>query len=99
MDWVPRGARRRARRASEVTDQLTAQLGRTPTKPELAQAMGVSVDEVDAAHVDADTRILSMDAFDGAVSDMVVDSTVGPLDALVNAEQVEYLRAGSYNFV
>lgn len=94
MDWVPRGARRRARRASEVTDQLTAQLGRTPTKPELAQAMGVSVDEVDAAHVDADTRILSMDAFDGAVSDMVVDSTVGPLDALVNAEQVEYLRAG-----
>lgn len=94
MDWVPRGARRRARRASEVTDQLTAQLGRTPTKPELAQALGVSVDEVDAAHVDADTRILSMDAFDGAVSDMVVDSTVGPLDALVNAEQVEYLRTG-----
>ena len=94
MDWVPRGARRRARRASEVTDMLTSQLGRTPTKAELAHAMGVSVEEVDAAHADGDTRVLSMDAFDGAVADMVVDSSVGPLDAIVNAEQFEYLRAG-----
>lgn len=94
MDWVPRGARKRARRTSEVSDELTGQLGRTPTKAELAQALGVSEGEVDAAHADGDTRVLSMDAFDGAVADMVVDSAVGPLDALVNAEQLEYLRAG-----
>ena len=94
MDWVPRGARRRARQTSEVSDELTGQLGRTPTKPELAQALGVSVEEVNAAHADAGTRVLSMDAFDGAVADMVVDGSVGPLDALVNAEQLEYLRTG-----
>ncbi len=94
MDWVPRGARRRARTAADVSDMLTGKLGRTPTRVEIAQAMGVSVEEVHAAHADADTRILSMDAFDGAVADMVVDSTVGPLDALVNSEQIEYLRAG-----
>lgn len=90
MDWVPRGARRRARETSEVSDELTGQLGRTPTKPELAQALGVSVEEVNAAHADACTRVLSMDAFYGAV----VDGSVGPLDALVNAEQLEYLRTG-----
>ncbi|WNM27395.1 sigma-70 family RNA polymerase sigma factor [Demequina capsici] len=94
MDWVSRGARRRARETSEATERLAAQLGRTPTRVEVAQALGVSVEEVDAARVDADTRVLSSDAFDGAVSDMVVDSTTGPLDALVGAEQVEYLRAG-----
>ena len=94
MDWVPRGARRRARQTSEVSDELTGQLGRTPTKQELAQALGVSVAEVHAAHADAGTRVLSMDAFDGAVADMVIDSSVGPLDALVNAEQFEYLRTG-----
>jgi len=77
-----------------LSDELTGQLGRTPTKPELAQALGVSVSDVDAAKADAGTRILSMDAFDGAVADMVVDGSVGPLDALVNGEQVEYLRAG-----
>ena len=93
MDWVPRGARRRARVTLDVGDALTGQLGRTPTKPELAQALGVTVAEVDAAHADAGTRVLSMDAFDGAVADMVVDDSVGPLDALVNAEQIEYLRA------
>ena len=94
MDWVPRGARRRARTVADVSDMLTSKLGRTPTKVEIAQAMGISVEEVHAAHADADTRILSMDAFDGAVADMVVDSTVGPLEALVNSEQIEYLRAG-----
>ncbi|WNM24544.1 sigma-70 family RNA polymerase sigma factor [Demequina capsici] len=94
MDWVSRGARRRARETAEATERLAAQLGRTPTRVEVAQALGVSVEEVDAARVDADTRVLSSDAFDGAVSDMVVDSTTGPLDALVGAEQVEYLRAG-----
>jgi RNA polymerase sigma factor for flagellar operon FliA len=94
MDWVPRGARRRARTAADVADMLTSKLGRTPTRAEIAQAMGISVEEVHAAHADADTRILSMDAYDGAVADMVVDSTVGPLDALVNSEQIEYLRAG-----
>ncbi|MCB2411964.1 sigma-70 family RNA polymerase sigma factor [Demequina sp. TTPB684] len=94
MDWVPRGARRRARTAADVSDMLTSRLGRTPTKAEIAHAMGISVEEVHAAHADADTRVLSMDAFDGAVADMVVDSSVGPLDALVNSEQIEYLRAG-----
>jgi RNA polymerase sigma factor for flagellar operon FliA len=94
MDWIPRGARRRARTAADVSDMLTSRLGRTPTRPEIAQAMGITVAEVEAAHADANTRVLSMDAFEGAVSDTLVDSTVGPLDALVNAEQIEYLRAG-----
>ncbi len=94
MDWVSRGSRRRARAASEAADTLTSRLRRTPTKDEIAQAMGVSVREVHTAQADAETRVLSMDAFDGAVGAGLVDSTVGPLDALVSAERMEYLRAG-----
>ncbi|MDN4472385.1 sigma-70 family RNA polymerase sigma factor [Demequina zhanjiangensis] len=93
MDWVSRGARRRARETSEATDRLAGQLGRTPTRQEVAQALGVSVDEVDAARVDSETRVLSSDAFDGAVSDMVIEPGTGPLDAIVGAERIEYLRA------
>ncbi len=94
MDWVSRGARRRARTASDVSDELTSRLGRTPSADEIAQAMGVSVREVHAAQADGETRVLSIDAYDGAVGAVIVDSTVGPLDALVSAERLEYLRAG-----
>lgn len=94
MDWVSRGARRRARTASEVSDELSGRLGHTPTADEIAQVMGVSVREVHAAQADGESRVLSIDAYDGAVGSLIVDSTVGPLDALVSAEQLEYLRAG-----
>ncbi|WP_084125110.1 sigma-70 family RNA polymerase sigma factor [Demequina sp. NBRC 110054] len=94
MDWVSRGARRRARETAEASEKLSAQLGRTPTRVEIAQALGVSVDEVDAARVDGETRVLSSDAFDGAVADMVVEQGTGPLDAIVGAERVQYLHAG-----
>jgi RNA polymerase sigma factor for flagellar operon FliA len=94
MDWVPRGARRRAREASEATERLAAQLGRTPSRHEIASAMGIAVEEVDAARADAEARVLSSDAFDGAVADLVVDPGESPLDAVVGAERVAYLQAG-----
>ena len=92
MDWVPRGARRRAREVSEVADTLAGELGRAASDTEVARSMGVTPGEVQSARVDLDTRILSMDAYDGAVADMVVDSTMGPADALLGAERLEYLR-------
>src|SRR5690606_10110599 len=45
MDWVSRGARRRARQVTEVSDELTASLGHVPSRTELAEAMGVAVEE------------------------------------------------------
>lgn len=92
MDWVPRGARRRAREVSEVAETLAGQLGRAATDTEVARTLGVAPADVQAARVDLDTRVLSMDAYDGAVADMVLDSTMGPADALLGAERLEYLR-------
>lgn len=94
MDWAPRSARRRAREVSTVSETLAGQLGRTATTAEIAQSMGVTTSEVGAARVDLDTRVLSMDAYDGAIADMVIDSTTGPVDALLGAERLDYLRAG-----
>ena len=94
MDWVSRGSRRRVRATAEVADTLTSRLRRTPTTDEIAQAMGVSVREVHTAQADGETRVLSMDAYEGALSAGLVDASVGPLDALVSAERMEYLRAG-----
>ncbi|MFN3865149.1 MAG: sigma-70 family RNA polymerase sigma factor [Demequina sp.] len=94
MDWAPRAVRRRAREVSKVADTLAGELGRTPSTAEIARTLGITPGEVEAARVDIDTRVLSMDAYDGAVADMVVDSSSGPMDSLLDGERLEYLRAG-----
>ena len=45
MDWSPRDLRRKSRRLEAVMQQLQAELGRSASEPELAQAMGMSLDE------------------------------------------------------
>lgn len=94
MDWLSRGARRRARQLAEVSDQLTSHLGRTPTRGELATALGVGEDEVEAARGDAEVRLLSIDGFDTTVADMVVDSGPGPEQSVLAGERLRYLAAG-----
>ncbi|MCB2177500.1 MAG: sigma-70 family RNA polymerase sigma factor [Actinomycetales bacterium] len=94
MDWVSRGARRRARQLSEVTDQLTGSLGRAPSRDELAEAMGMPVEEIDAARSDAETRVLSMEGFDGSIAETVASTTMGPEESVLADEKLQYLRAG-----
>ncbi len=45
MDWSPRDLRRKARRVEELIQQLQGQLGHAPSEPELAQAMGLSLED------------------------------------------------------
>lgn len=94
MDWISRGARRRARHMTEVVDDLTATLGRAPSRAEVAEATGLAVEDVDSARTDADVRVLSYDAFDGGIADSVVAVGLGPEESLLNAERLQYLHAG-----
>jgi RNA polymerase sigma factor for flagellar operon FliA len=41
MDWVPRNVRSRARKMSDAAAVLTAQLGRAPTREEMADRLGL----------------------------------------------------------
>lgn len=94
MDWVSRGARQRARRVTTLADELTSTLGRTPTREELAEAMGCSVDDVDTARGDAETRVLSIEGFDGSIAETVVATNIGPEENLLASERLQYLAAG-----
>jgi RNA polymerase sigma factor FliA len=93
MDWVSRGARQRARRVSTTADELTSKLGRTPSREELAAAMGASVADVDAARGDADRRILSIEAFDSAIADTVTEPSLGPEESVLVGEKMQHLHA------
>ncbi|WP_225755722.1 sigma-70 family RNA polymerase sigma factor [Actinotalea sp. Marseille-Q4924] len=94
MDWVSRGARQRARRITTLTDELTGTLGRTPSRNELAEAMGVAVEEVDVARGAAETRVLSIEGFDGSIADTVATTTMGPEESLLVNERLQFLGAG-----
>jgi RNA polymerase sigma factor FliA len=46
MDWSPRDLRRKARRLEEAQNNLCTELGRNPTEPELAAALGLDLREL-----------------------------------------------------
>jgi RNA polymerase sigma factor for flagellar operon FliA len=94
LDWASRSVRSRARRLDAAQQQLTGTLGRTPTQPELAEALGVAVDEVKSVNEDVQRAIvLSLQGFAaGTAEDMVPERTAGPEDLLVHREKIGYLH-------
>ncbi|GHA02952.1 RNA polymerase sigma factor WhiG [Streptomyces echinoruber] len=48
LDWIPRSVRQKARRAERAYATLEARLRRTPTEAEVADEMGVTVEELHA---------------------------------------------------
>jgi RNA polymerase sigma factor for flagellar operon FliA len=94
MDWAARSIRGRARETHNVTSQLCAALGRTPTKTELASAMGVSVNELDALRADLyRASVLSLQGFAPETgADIVRAAGPGPEDLLLSREQLGYLH-------
>jgi RNA polymerase sigma factor for flagellar operon FliA len=46
MDWSPRDLRRKSRQLDSVIQKLQTEMGRTVSEPELAKAMGLSLEEL-----------------------------------------------------
>lgn len=93
MDWATRGARRRARELTTVTDELTNQLGRRPTREELADSLGTNVSAIDSTRGDSERRILSLDADNGESAATLPSAGMGPEEALLVDERLRYLSA------
>jgi RNA polymerase sigma factor for flagellar operon FliA len=94
MDWASRAVRGKAREIDTVRTELTAALRRTPTRPEVAQVMGVTVSALDCVAADVQrASILSLHALTpDAGAELVPSRTDGPEALLVHREQVGYLR-------
>ncbi|WP_432514945.1 sigma-70 family RNA polymerase sigma factor [Kineococcus sp. SYSU DK001] len=97
QDWASRGVRSRQRKLSQSEDQLTAQLGRTPTSAELAACLGVSEKELAETRDEAQrSMVLSMQGFtaEGAsLDDHLPTHTPGPEQELLHRERLGYLRS------
>jgi RNA polymerase sigma factor for flagellar operon FliA len=94
MDWASRSVRARARRADVARQELTAQLGRTPSPTELAQLLGVAVSELSSVEDDVQrAAVLSLQGFTaGAAEDMVTESGMNPEELLLHRERLGYLH-------
>jgi RNA polymerase sigma factor for flagellar operon FliA len=94
LDWASRSVRSRARRLEAAQQELTASLGRTPTQAEVAEALGVAVDEIKSVDEDVQRAVvLSLQGFAaGTAEDMVPERTAGPEDLIVHREKVGYLH-------
>jgi RNA polymerase sigma factor for flagellar operon FliA len=94
LDWASRSVRSRARRIETAHQQLTATLGRTPTPTELAETLGIAVDELKAVDDDVQRAVvLSLQGFAaGTAEDLVPDRTAGPEDLILHRERIGYLH-------
>lgn len=94
MDWASRAVRSRAREVDAVRSLLTAQLGRTPQRHEVADAMGLTVEELDG--LDADVHracVLSLQSLSSDDTDQLLPTAgEGPEGVLVRREQLGLLK-------
>ena len=88
LDWVSRGGRRRSRELRKLEEQLRHELGRDPSREELAARAGLSPEELDERRAEAaDDRVVSLDEL-RSLSEGVSESPAARLqDPTVNVER------------
>ena len=97
-DWASRSVRQAGRAREGAVDHLVATLGATPTSVEIAEYMGISLEELRTLDASLSRgSVLSLDAVptSGAVSpaELLDSDSSGPEDQLLDSEFQDYLRA------
>lgn len=94
-DWASRGVRRRGREVAATRSQLATKLRRVPDDAEVAEALGVTVTEVQRSEDDlARASVLSLDV-DGeqTFAEVLPSAEPTPDKQLEHRESLEYLDA------
>jgi RNA polymerase sigma factor for flagellar operon FliA len=94
MDWASRAVRSKARQVDTVRNDLAAALGRTPSREEIAQSMGVAVSDLDAVEADVDrAAVVSLQSLNPeGVDERLPQLSDGPEGLLLKREQIGYLH-------
>ncbi len=99
LDWVPRSIRQKARKLEQAVDQITRRLGRSPEDAELAEHLGLNVeeyrtllDEVNVAVLlSLDDTLKGQDGSESSLSDSTADTTLGGHDEMLEDQEVRDL--------
>ena len=93
IDWASRSVRRRARDLDATRAQLAGILGRSPSPAEVAQAVGMTLDEIARNDEDiARAQVLSLQgAQDASLDDLLPSAGPTPEQLLEHRERLAYL--------
>jgi RNA polymerase sigma factor FliA len=93
IDWASRSVRRRARELDATRSQLATALGRPATTVEVAQAAGMSTEEIQANDEDVSrAQVLSLHASeDDALGNSLVSKSPTPEALFEHGERLTYL--------
>lgn len=86
MDWASRQLRTKQKTISATEAELATQLGRHPEHAEVADRIGISVEELNAQRIQLNRRIVSLDTPEGDACNLVHDG-VTPDEYVVQEEQ------------
>ena len=103
MDRLPRSVRQKAKRLDEVRNNLTASLGREPTREELARALGISIDQFHVMLTDVSWATVSLDGMldrgesgeGGGTAAVLPDPSVEDFGARLEGRQTHEALAGA----
>jgi len=100
-DWASRSVRAKARNVAAATEQLTAKLRHQPSRSEVAEATGMSRNDLEALEEDVHRAlVLNFEAInlDGNTEEvLLVGSETSPDDILLDNEKRAYLVAAVAN--
>ncbi|MFC6154139.1 sigma-70 family RNA polymerase sigma factor [Nocardioides yefusunii] len=93
VDWASRSVRRRARDLDATRNSMAAALGRVPSNSEVAAAMGIDVDEVDANDEDlARAQVLSLQgSAEESFEDLLPADSPTPEQIVEHRERLTYM--------
>jgi RNA polymerase sigma factor for flagellar operon FliA len=103
QDWVPRLVRLKAHRLDRAIRQLEGELGRSPNQHEIAQVLGISLDELHAHEAEANAKtIFSLsekwdDGYDDKEMEKIEiladDKSVNPVDTIQQSDALEMITS------
>ena len=105
MDWVPRSVRTKAKRIEQANAKLEAKLGRAPTDEELADALDITMEELETmltkisfvGVVALDEMLSGSERGDSmTLGDTIPDKGAGPVGSF-EVEEMRQLLAESIN--
>lgn len=99
LDWVPRSIRQKARKLEQAVDYITRRVGRSPEDAELAEHLGLNVEEYRALLDEVNVAVLlslddtlkGQDGSESSLSDSTADPTLNGHDEQLEDQEVRDL--------